>query len=377
MKKSPSDALNEFSYKVAKIPDTNWRLHALLKRLGLTKYEIQAYVALVQGGPQTVMEIVKKTGIPQPRAYDTLSSLAKYGLLEQRVESGKDKVRKAKKFRAVEPEQGLDNLFAFFLFAKDQALSDLKKLAKTQIKLHSGIWEVHRKLNIMKTAKSMIQNANYEILTVTTVPVLEELKKDLLAATKRNVTVSCITSLEDGVQARTLLENSNVLRIKQRKGFSMPYIIKDRSQALQWGTKTFGDDFDPEFVVAQLIEQTELIHTLIDHFYFSNWHLGKYATLFFERPSFPRTFVHIQTVIEEVEYLLQRNRAPNVRIYGSYTDTGEKLVIEGRVSKIDHDWSSGVFTIFIMEPNSGKEIPVGGIRAQYEDVTADRITILD
>ena len=52
-----SEALEDFKkslqhYKSTNIPETNWRLHALLKRLGLTKYEIQAYILLVESNQE-------------------------------------------------------------------------------------------------------------------------------------------------------------------------------------------------------------------------------------------------------------------------------------------------------------------------------------
>ena len=55
--------------KSANIQDEeNWRLRSLLNRLGLTKYESEAYIGLVQGGTLTVKELVQKTGIPQSHA---------------------------------------------------------------------------------------------------------------------------------------------------------------------------------------------------------------------------------------------------------------------------------------------------------------------
>ena len=66
--------------KTANKFETNWRLQTLLHVLGLNKYEILAYIALIEAGEQNVSEIISKTGIPQPRAYDTLVNLTKYGL---------------------------------------------------------------------------------------------------------------------------------------------------------------------------------------------------------------------------------------------------------------------------------------------------------
>lgn len=372
-----SKALEEFkkslNFKSANIPDTNWRLHALLRRLGLTKYEIQAYIALIQGGTQTVSEIVKKTGIPQPRAYDTLFSLVKYGLIEQKV--GREK-KTTKEFRPVDPSRGLENLFSFFTFAKDQAIIELDKLAKTHREFHSGIWEVHNKSNIVITAKSMINKAKYEILIVANVSAFKELIDVLISAIKRKVNISWVSSLEVDFDSRIILDYGGFLRIKQRKGFSMPYIIIDRSQALQWGIRTFDHGVDHEFVLAQVIEQTELIHTLIDHFFFSNWYLGKPTSIIFKESFLPKTFVHIQSAIEEIEYHLQHNQIPRVKVVGFYTKSGRSVSISGKISKINYKWTNGLFSIFLIPDEGEDEISVGGIGAQYERITAEEITLL-
>ena len=84
------------NYKACNKPDENIRLQTLLHILGLTKYEIQAYIALIEGGEQHVSDIIIKTGIPQPRAYDTLVNLTKYGLVtpEIQVNVSQDKKQK-------------------------------------------------------------------------------------------------------------------------------------------------------------------------------------------------------------------------------------------------------------------------------------------
>ncbi|MFX1286388.1 MAG: TrmB family transcriptional regulator [Promethearchaeota archaeon] len=373
-----SEALEEFkraiNFKSVNIPDANWRLHALLRRLGLTKYEVQAYIALIQGGTQTVLEIVKKTGIPQPRAYDTLGNLVKYGLIEPKVESSKKTTRK---FRPVDPNRGLENLFSFFSYAKDQAILELQKISSVHREFHSGIWEVQNKNNIITTAKSMIKKAEYEILIVASVSVFKELMKELILAVKRRVSISWVSSFEEDFDSEIILKWGAFLRIKQRKGFSMPYIIIDQTQALQWGTRTFDHDTDHEFVVAQVIEQKELIHTLIDHFFFSNWYLGKPTSIIFREPALPRTFVHIQNAIEEIEYLSQRNQIPRVKITGFRTESGKSVTVTGKISKINHQWTSGLFSISLLPDDSDEEVSIGGIRAQYEEITADNITLLN
>lgn len=53
----------------------------LLSRLGLNKYEIDAYVALVSAGKITASELSSASGIPGARVYDIMDSLEKKGFV--------------------------------------------------------------------------------------------------------------------------------------------------------------------------------------------------------------------------------------------------------------------------------------------------------
>lgn len=384
-KDSDPEALEEFKqllqqFKSTNIPEPNWRLHVLLRRLGLTKYEIQAYIMLIESGEQeqNVTQIVKKTGIPHPRAYDTLRNLVKYGLIAPKTRitepPSKKQKRPAVTYKAFEPSIGIGNLFAFFSFAKEEAIKELTNLAKSEIKLESGIWEVHGRDNIINITNLLIKNAKHEILVATDLDFIHKIRSSLITASKQNVVVSCVTNFEEGTDT-IFLEGFKFLRIKHRKNFPMPYIIIDRSQAIQWNFKSFqkGVHFDPEFTQAQVIDKIDLIDTLIDHFFFLNWRLGKPISVL-EKIPLPCTFIHSENFVEEIEKLLAKNLKPRVVVKGSLTSTGKKILKMGEVTRIYKNWESGVFTVYLKTENE-LETSIGGFGAIYEDIAADQMTI--
>ena len=55
-----------------------------LVRLGLTRYEARAYVALVRRDASTPAEVARMAGVPKPRIYDVLQSLVGRGLAANR-----------------------------------------------------------------------------------------------------------------------------------------------------------------------------------------------------------------------------------------------------------------------------------------------------
>jgi len=75
-----------------------------LKELGLTQYETDAYMVLLEKGLLTATECSAASSVPRPRCYDVLRSLMEKGLV--RMEPGRP-VR----YSSIPPDIGLMNLF--------------------------------------------------------------------------------------------------------------------------------------------------------------------------------------------------------------------------------------------------------------------------
>src|SRR3954454_3572677 len=52
----------------------------LLQRIGLNKYEAEAYLALLADGPLTGYELGKRSSVPLSKSYEVLERLARRGL---------------------------------------------------------------------------------------------------------------------------------------------------------------------------------------------------------------------------------------------------------------------------------------------------------
>ncbi|MFX0123521.1 MAG: TrmB family transcriptional regulator [Candidatus Hodarchaeota archaeon] len=357
------------SFKILDLPQVDWQLYALLRRLGLTKYEIQAYVALVAKGPQTISQLTgsgSRTGIPQPRAYDVLGSLVKYGLVEEYT-TGKEK-RRTKIFRSIPPKEGLNNLMTFFLYAKDQALTQLETLMVKEESSYGGIWEISSKDYIVRAAKRVIKQAHIEILIVGEINFLKKIITTLKSIQKqRGILISVIIKSEKDSHAEDILDWVKFLKIRYRPTFSMGYIVVDRQRAVQW-TRTMS--------IGQEIENLEVIHTLIDHFFFSNWHIGRSLTDVYNKGlqrRYPLSTINIQTAIDEIEFLFQQNHTPYVEVNGVIISSGKKKNLKGKVIRTEKNWGAGTFSIIV--DSNGKEWSIGGMLASIEDITANSIII--
>lgn len=365
--------------KTANKFESNWRLQTLLHVLGLNKYEVQAYISLIESGEQNVSEIIAKTGIPQPRAYDTLVNLTKYGLItpEIQVNVAQDKKQKRtlKTYRAFEPAVGIGNLFSYYEYAKEEAIIELKKLSLTANRSDSGIWEIYGEKNIINMIISMMDKAKYEILISADFEFIKKICKAMVSVCERNVQISIVTMLDEHDTELLSSDKFKNIKIRHRPHFPMPYVIYDRKVAIQWNfiQPKKGISTNPDSIQAQVIERINLIDTLIDHFFILNWRTGKLFNASSRLP-LPATFINIFSAFEEVEYQMSLNIRPKIKVSGFNFQTQESRTASGEVIDVRKDWDTATFTIYI-KTESGERISCGGFGAYLEDIAADLITV--
>lgn len=95
-----------------------------LRQLGLTEYETQAYLTLVQGNQMSAEEIARSADIPIPRVYGVLESLKLLGLIV--ILKGRPK-----KFEIVSPEEGFKQLIDLRKRAAEESLRQLKRTSQS------------------------------------------------------------------------------------------------------------------------------------------------------------------------------------------------------------------------------------------------------
>jgi sugar-specific transcriptional regulator TrmB len=127
----------------------------LLQRVGLNKYEAEAYLALMVEGPLTGYELGKRSGVPLSRSYEVLERLARRGLAL--IQPG-DPPR----YLAEAPER-----FLAHTRADQEAL--LRDLAAALAELPRAVpaddfWVVRGRPNILRRARALIDEARRALL---------------------------------------------------------------------------------------------------------------------------------------------------------------------------------------------------------------------
>ncbi|MFW9908615.1 MAG: TrmB family transcriptional regulator [Candidatus Thorarchaeota archaeon] len=133
-----------------------------LKDLGLTEYELQSYVALVDGGEMSASDISAKSGVPFSRVYDVLGRLEEKGFIQ--VQRGRPTMYVAKA-----PQE----IVRLVRLAWEERIKKSSKVVVDELQPRyeeqtpattRDVWLLHGRASILAKALEMLEGAREEIL---------------------------------------------------------------------------------------------------------------------------------------------------------------------------------------------------------------------
>ncbi len=146
-------------------------VQALLRNMGLTEYEIKAWMTLIRNGSLTAEKISELGSIPLPRVYDTITELQKKGFVL--VTKTRPKV-----FKSLAPETALRQFFEIKERECLMRLENMKKsrdeIIKTVSKIQSvkpdttgpgHMWFTEKKENIARLLEDQVRIGKKVICT--------------------------------------------------------------------------------------------------------------------------------------------------------------------------------------------------------------------
>jgi sugar-specific transcriptional regulator TrmB len=188
------------------------RITESLRRIGLTSYESEAYLALLKSRELTAEEISKMTSVPITRVYGTLEQLMQKGFARI-VES------RPKKFHAISPEEAkreyltqLRRNFETNLLTMEETMRDLQRQVEPiyveshlQVKAEE-LLESLEDLRVMEQRTSeYVQEASKEVLISTALfSWLPKLKPQLRNVLAKGVSVKILMQVADSQVKRHL-----------------------------------------------------------------------------------------------------------------------------------------------------------------------------
>lgn len=202
-----------------------------LREVGLTDYEIRAYLTLLSDGPMSASQISRSADLPYSKIYDVLSRLERKGWIE--VEGGRPR-----KYYPKPPSEALEaarlRVESAFRDSEIQVLGELQPIyERTGSRERPDIWIVRGEFNILAKIRETLNKSQGELmLAVPTLPELlvETLATDLMHLRGLGVDVKLmITSRVDEASLRKLGKLADVRVRDQMFGGGL---ISDRNEVM-------------------------------------------------------------------------------------------------------------------------------------------------
>jgi len=133
-----------------------------LREIGLTEYELKAYLSLIERGVMTASELSQHSGVPYSKIYEVLNSLERKGWIE--VEHG----RPSKYY----PKSPIEALEATKIQIEDKIKNWERKVIeelqpiyeRREIREKPDIWILRGEYSIMAKIQEMIEKASSELM---------------------------------------------------------------------------------------------------------------------------------------------------------------------------------------------------------------------
>ncbi len=229
-------------------------LISLLKRSGLNHYESKAYSSLLKLNSGTASIISKNSGIPRARVYDVLMGLEKKGFV---VVSPSRPLS----FRALEPEQALNNLKQSKKKEFERSLEELERIKKLLSRkaveegqkkaeeINEGVWLVKGRQNIYSLLEEMIKKCRKEIVFSSTNENIERkinaFERKLVNAKQKGVKVHfwVFSPLSNKIKEKIRWAKVKELRDNGR------FVLCDREKVLLFLEKNAGEEKDRALLI--------------------------------------------------------------------------------------------------------------------------------
>ncbi len=258
-----------------------------LRQLGLTEYETQAYLVLVQGSQMSAEEIARKANIPIPRVYGVLESLSNLGLIV--ILKGRPK-----KFEIVSPQEGFQNLIRLRKLAAEESLQQLENTSQEVKEVLSPIfWRQRLRIrpedllesleNLAQTekqTKQLLIGAEKTIDIFTDIfSWFDDVEKDLKKALKRGVTIRVLMNMQHP-ETHSIVKKLNTMGVSVRQPSDLRFPVRgtlaDSSKVvfLIWASPA-GDRSHPRYVYRPSYSANEGVVAIFQQSFEYRWQKGK------------------------------------------------------------------------------------------------------
>lgn len=340
----------------------------ILEDYGLSPYQANAFIAILQLRDASVSEINEVCSVPQPRIYDVLEALDSKGLIETyEKESLRARIYDISTLVNMMEEKA-DNLASAAVEIEEYW--DKPPYSKHMFEIYEDFQQTirHTKDAIRTSKRSVnISMAASEFLTV---------RSELKQANKRGVVVNVSLYLDQksdtDISGLEPYLKETASEARHRKS-SAPFLVLVDSHKSYFGVSR------PQSGYGMFIQDQALSTILYRYFQDTLWN-GWEPIYEREAGEFPQEFSSIRTCVEQLLPYLEEGESFQVSIDGFETSSGRKSQFEGQVVGVLPELGTGVSVesadqVALLVESDSRQYSVGGFGAFVEDIRATRIRV--
>ncbi|AEH38661.1 TrmB family transcriptional regulator [Halopiger xanaduensis] len=354
-------------------------LTATLEEAGLSPYQADAFVTLLELGSASATDVAQASSVPDPRIYDVLRGLEEKGYVETYEQDSLHA-------RANDPADVLADLRARADRLQTAAEEIEDRWSRPDLEEHR-VSIVKRLDTVLARADELIRAADNQVQVGLTPAQFDELADALETARENgvNVKVSLFPELDSEPELPSTDALARTCAEARYRTLPAPFVaLIDRS----W--TCFAPHGDSTNQYGVIVNDRTLAYVV--HWYFLSCLWEVHETIYTDRREEPPiTYVDLRRCLRDVEPLLADGVTIRTTVRGYDTDTGREVTRTGTITDVsyiddlDDSKANATTESITLLQLSGKasltietddgEVTVGGWGAMLEDIEAIEIVI--
>ncbi|WP_331233512.1 TrmB family transcriptional regulator [Natronorarus salvus] len=348
-------------------------LRGVLEEAGLSPYQADAYVTLLDLGSASATEVADASEVPDPRIYDVLRALEAEGFVETYQEGSLHA-------RASDPEVVVSDLVGRAR-RLEAATEEIESRWSEPPKEAPRVGIVGRFDTLFERARSAIGEARYRVQLSVSPEEFHTLREDLVAAVDRGVDVrlSIHTRSPEGTALPSTEELAGACTEARHRPLPTPFVVLvDRSRSF------FDPHPDSTNQYGVLVD--DRTHAYVFHWFFATCLWEVWEPIHSSRPTEPPVaYVDVRECLRAIEPAVEDGREVSVSVSGFETATGEACELSGRVVDVEYSATTGgseepsiaryAGRATLVVDTGNERVAVGGWGATIEDVEATRVVV--
>jgi len=342
------------------------QLYEALTRAGLTEYQAEVYLAVLDLGEGPVVDVAERTDVPASQVYEVVRSLEDEGFVET---IDRDRLHA----RAVEPAEVMAELRQTGELLASAADEIEERWERPTPEQHR-VSVVKRKATVLDRARDAVADAEVAAELAVTADQFREIRPTLEAAADRGVVLHvAINGPLDGLVDE--LDDSRITEIRHSETPGSLLVIVDRHQSFVSPNYHHDDEY------GVLVD--DQILSFMMHWTFLTCGWVPWETVHAVE-GVEATYISVEECVHEVAESWRDGAAIDVSIVGRDTDTGKQATVEGELAYIltddepasrDPRYEHLGGNVTLVVATDGEFTTVGGWGAVFEDVEAQVIRV--